>query len=161
MKATTALFLCLLGASHVGAADVAYPVYEPFKAKILRAADGNTFTARALDCGPAALCDFTIRIFALDTPESRRGGGLAGAKCEKERRLGIIAKTFAKQKMLDEIVTVVPLQRAQQTDPRGRFLASVTLKDGTDYAKMMIRTGNGRFYDPAAAGDFKKPDYCH
>jgi endonuclease YncB( thermonuclease family) len=161
VKATVGLFLCLLGAAPAGAGDVVYPIYEPFKAKILRVSDGDTFTARAVDCRPVALCDFTIRILSLDTPESRRGGGLAGAKCEKERRLGIIAKAFAKQKMLDEIVTVVPLQRAQQTDPRGRFLASVTLKDGTDYAKMMIRTGNGKFYDPAAAGDFKKPDYCH
>jgi endonuclease YncB( thermonuclease family) len=97
-------------------------------------------------------------VLGIDTPESKAGGGKGGAKCLKEQRLGIIAKAYAKKLLTGTTVTIEPNPR--QDDPYGRLLGTVRLADGRSYGDIMISTGNAKPYDPAKAGNFKKPDWC-
>jgi endonuclease YncB( thermonuclease family) len=152
-----ALFAAVLVMSMQAEAATLEPT--SFSAKVVHVVDGDTFrVVPDGGCRPTILCPLTIRVYGIDTPESRSGGGLGGAKCDKEKRLGVIVKAWAKQKMFGATVIVSPL--AEQTDPRGRMIAAVALPTGTDYAALAIRTGRAQAYDPAKAKDFVKPDWC-
>jgi endonuclease YncB( thermonuclease family) len=170
MKATAALFLCLLGASHVGAADYVYPRFEPFPVEVIAASDGDTFSFRALNCRPAPLCFRKARVLGTDTPEkhlpkkgskSKSSKGLA--RCVKEARLGVTATAWAHEKLDGKIVTITPAQHQEQQDPYGRLLVEVTLPDGRSYKAEIIAAGLAAPYDPQKAkGDKKylKPSWC-
>jgi endonuclease YncB( thermonuclease family) len=137
------------------------PVYAgefDFKAQVERVLDGDTFIAKVENCNPAIVCPITVRVFAIDTPESRRGP--RGGKCVKEIKLGLIAKAWAKETLVGKTVTVVPLEKALQKDPYGRLLGNVTLPDGKDYSADAIRIGHAREFVKDKKGLLKKQSWC-
>jgi endonuclease YncB( thermonuclease family) len=137
------------------------PVYAgefDFKSQVERVQDGDTFIASVENCNPAILCPVTVRVFGIDTPESRRG--LRGGKCDKELRLGVIAKAWALQKLLGKTVTIVPLAKKLQDDPYGRLLGSVTMPNGKDYSAEAIRIGHAREFVKNKRGKLQKSDWC-
>jgi endonuclease YncB( thermonuclease family) len=105
-----------------------------------------------------------LRVYQLDTPESRlaKPGSKVDlrsvAKCEKEARLGVSAKAWAKG--LFEKGDKIRYTWVRAKDPRGRVIAKVKLKSGFDWAEAAIRSDHGAFYDPDAKGTYAKPDWC-
>jgi endonuclease YncB( thermonuclease family) len=161
MRAMQAL---LIGGLMVLAAAMVFTVaagaQEGFKVTVDRLVDGDTFEVAEGWCIPWVACREKIRVFGIDTPESRAGGGLAGAKCVKELKLGKIAKQWARETLEGKTVTIFPLPKVdQKKEPRGRLLASVTLPDGKDYASEAIRLGHARKYI-IVNGDYQKSNWC-
>ncbi len=81
-----------------------------------------------------------MRLFGLNCPEVH-------SLDQDEKKKGLEAKEFA-QKLIPvgtkvKIVTV----KENSTDKYGRFLADITLSDGTKFSNKMIEAGHGVFYD--------------
>jgi micrococcal nuclease len=91
-----------------------------------------------------------LRVFGVDTPESRK----PAAKCVKEIRLSLIAKSWLKQQF--QSATDVTFTWAHTTDKYGgRIDATVLLPNGKDVATELVRIGLARRYDGG-----KKSNWC-
>jgi endonuclease YncB( thermonuclease family) len=92
-----------------------------------------------------------IRVYGVNAPESRK----PPAKCVKEKRLGLIAKAWAKQR-LPEGATVTVWVHAKTarptsnmdaiTDKYGRLVSDIVLPDGSDYGRALVKSGNATAY---------------
>ena len=142
---------CLLGA-------VAANASEQYTIKVERVIDGDTVKLADGFCSPSIFCVNEIRVFGIDTPESRRGAN--GGKCVKEIKLGLIAKQWAREVLTGQTVVVRPLPLKDQDDPYGRVLAEIKLPSGRDYAAEAIRLGHARSFLKDAKGTLVKSDWC-
>jgi micrococcal nuclease len=94
-----------------------------------------------------------VRIFGIDTPESR----MPPAKCRAEVKKGKAAKAFAQSLMKrGDRVTVEYVTKDKYSC---RIVGTVTLPDGRDFAKAMVQSGLVRAYG-LTAGALTKSDWC-
>jgi micrococcal nuclease len=120
--------------SH-NAATFARNITAPVTFGAPRAVDGDSFAA-VITLWPDLTINTHIRIAGIDAPELR-------GRCEAEKRLALEAKE-ALQFLLERRMT---LQTIQRDKFGGRFVASVTLADGSDLAQTLIASGYARAYD--------------
>lgn len=104
-------------------------MYE-YKCYVKRVIDGDTFVG-VVDVGFNMSTEQKFRVADIDTPESYR------PKTEGEREHGKQATTRAIELLDGKTVTI----RTGKTGKYNRWIATVTLEDGTDYAKTMILEG--------------------
>jgi endonuclease YncB( thermonuclease family) len=116
------------------------------------AIDGDTIII-AERCNLWNPANTRVRIFGIDTPESR----LPPAKCEAEVKLGKAAKAFAQGliKRGDRVIVTYVTKDKYSC----RIVGTVTLPDGRDFAKVMIAAGLSRPYG-LTAGALTKSDWC-
>lgn len=138
MKHTFTAIVLSLAALSAHAADMVLPIRG--------VADGDTIkTVVKLPC---PLCNVSIRILGIDTPESNHL-----AKCPKEKDLGMKAKMF-----------VVDLTKGQETmiarnvkwDKYGGRIDAYVEINGVDVGKALIEVGLARPY----TGEGPKSDWC-
>jgi micrococcal nuclease len=117
--------------------------------RVVKITDGDTLQCEMIPAWPEVYTPAKIRVSGVDTPESRR----PPARCNKEVRLGLIAKAEMKRRV--PIGSVVGIKWTGKSEKYGRVLADVTLPDGKDWALEMIRLGMALRYDGQ-----KKSDWC-
>ena len=102
---------------------------------VVRVIDGDSFEA-LFDLGFKVSLRETVRLAGIDTPE----------KVGRSKARGLAAKAFVEG--LLPAGTAVLVQTFKGRDEKfGRFLASVTLPDGTDLVERLIAAGHGVPYD--------------
>jgi endonuclease YncB( thermonuclease family) len=121
------------------------------RCKVLSVSDGDTFTCVMSPPLWGPYHDTKIRVAGIDTPES----SMSVAKCEKEARLGKIAKAEIKRRI--PAGQIVRITWSGEIEKWGRVLAIVKLPDGKDWAAEMIRLGMARPYTKA---NLTKSDWC-
>ena len=109
-------------------------------------ADGDTIkTTLKLPC---PLCNVSVRILDIDTPESNYL-----AKCPAEKAKGLEAKAFLKEFVTGEPTMLVTSFKWDKYG--GRINGHVSVK-GTDIATLLIRKGYAKHY----TGQGPKPNWC-
>jgi len=98
---------------------------------------------------PCPLCNVSIRIRDIDTPESTWRG-----KCDKEKALGLKATEFVKN--LAKNQTIMTIRDADWDKYGGRIDAHVFIND-VDVGKALLKAGLAKPYD----GTGSKPDWCN
>ena len=131
------LFLCI--SSSAFSADMIMPVRGVY--------DGDTI--RSTVKLPCPLCNVSLRIRGIDTPESTHL-----AKCEKERVLGVKAKEYM-TKLLENQQTI--MARDIRWDKYGGRIDANLELNGKDLGKEMIALGFAKPY----TGQGAKPDWCN
>lgn len=107
--------------------------------------DGDTIgTTLKLPC---PLCQASVRINGIDTPESN-----FLAKCPKERALGIEAKKFLTGYLQGKTTMVV---RDVRWDKYGGRILGIVFVDGVNIGDLMIQKGYAKPYFGGT-----KPDWC-
>ena len=103
-----------------------------YRAKIVSVYDGDTCRAD-IDCGfGVVLKNQSLRVYGIDSPEI---GTVAGNN----------AREFARTLMPASLA--VQIQTFKDAKEKyGRYLAKITLPDGTDLAAAMIAAGHGTAY---------------
>lgn len=109
--------------------------------------DGDTI--KTVVTLPCPLCEMSVRINGIDTPESTT----RFAQCEKEKLLGIQATEFLTSFVGDERFMVATNLRHDKYG--GRILADVYVR-GTNLADLLITHGFAAPYTGSGA----KPDWC-
>lgn len=104
-------------------------MYE-YKTLVTRVVDGDTFDGE-VDLGFTVKVNVRFRVLNFDSPESYR------PKTEGEKIHGDAATSFAKELIEGKVVTI----KTYKGDSFGRWLASIKLEDGRDYANIMISEG--------------------
>lgn len=109
--------------------------------------DGDTIKGKL--SLPCPLCDVSIRIRDIDTPE--KGGT---AKCEKEKVLGLLATEYMKEVIgSHESMTVKDIK----WDKFGGRIDAYVFVGGFDIGEIMVLKGYAKFYD----GKGPKPNWCN
>jgi endonuclease YncB( thermonuclease family) len=117
----------------VGSADYLY------HAAIVRWIDGDT-CAVEVDLGFRIMLGVTVRIYGLDCAELH-------SRLPEERKRGLAAKAFAETLAgQGTLVTIQSYKVGDSTEKYGRWLATITLTDGSDFATRMIAAGHGDEY---------------
>jgi len=117
-----------------------------YPATITRIVDGDTITVTA------GSHEVIVRLQDIDAPESVAGGS-HGARCDAERRLGVIAKARLKQLLpVGAIVSVRPAY----LDRYGRTVAHIEW-NGDDLGDELVTRGIARRW---SYGFESKPDWC-
>lgn len=119
-----------------------------FQATIIQVVDGDTVIVH-VDGFPLPFEHMNVRLDGIDTPESRRND----AKCEKELRLGLIAKAWLKEKLPPG--TKVKVIWSGESEKFGRLLAAIIL-DGENINRSLVRLGHAVEYHGAT-----KNSWCH
>ena len=101
-----------------------------YKCTVKRILDGDTFVG-IVDLGFSMTTEQKFRIADLDTPESYR------PRTESERTHGNAATARAHELLDGKTIHI----RTNKTGKYGRWIASVMLNDGSDYATVMITEG--------------------
>lgn len=109
--------------------------------------DGDTI--KTVVTLPCPLCEVSIRINGIDTPESTT----RFAQCEKEKLLGIQATEFVKQLVLGH--TLMTVTNTEWDKYGGRILGTITV-NGKDIGQELINAGLAKPY----FGSGPKPDWC-
>ena len=122
---TAALFL-----QPAGAGD--FP--GPFRARVLKVIDGDTFRAEA-EIWPGHLVRVNVRIRGIDAPEMH-------ARCGAERK----AARWARGKLSGLLADEALISNIAGAKYYGRVLADVTDADGAPIAETMLRLGLVRRY---------------
>lgn len=120
-----------------------------YQGKVVKVSDGDTIEV-SIKGWPAPFNPVAIRVDGIDTPESR----MPPAKCDKEVRLGLIAKKWAKDNL--PVNTMVTVIWSQKKEKYGRLLANVILPNGKDFAQEQIKSGNAREYHGETKSDWCK-----
>lgn len=81
-----------------------------YKAKIVDVYDGDTFTFY-VDLGFDVWVKSKLRLYGVDTPELRG----------EEREIGLVARDFVRQEVMDKMVTMNVYKKGKY----GRYVASV------------------------------------
>lgn len=111
-----------------------------YDATVVRTVDGDTVYV-SVDGWPEPFNPIEARVDGIDTPESRT----PPAKCEKEVRLGVIAKARAKELLPPG--TKVKITWEHKHEKYGRLLGKITLPSGRDFAEILVREGHAVPYD--------------
>lgn len=139
IKTFAILFLSLsLITTTASAADMVMPIRG--------VADGDTIKSTLKL--PCPLCNVSVRILDIDTPESNYL-----AKCEKEKALGLEAKAFLTK--LSEGKETMIARGVKWDKYGGRIDAHVEI-DGVNVGDLMISKGYAKKY----TGSGPKPDWC-
>ena len=101
-----------------------------WRARVTRIVDGDTFDAE-VDRGFRDFSRMRFRVLDLDTPETFRPRNDAELAHGKEA-------TILAESLLDGVDVVIETHKAGSF---GRWLAKVTLPDGSDFAETMIAAG--------------------
>lgn len=109
-------------------------------------ADGDTIKSTLKL--PCPLCNVSVRILDIDTPESTYL-----AKCAKEKALGIEAKVFL-TKQIEGKETM--MARSIKWDKYGGRINAHIEIDGVNIGDLMISRGYAQRY----TGTGSKPDWC-
>lgn len=109
--------------------------------------DGDTI--KTVVTLPCPLCEVSIRINGIDTPESTK----RLAMCEKERLLGIEATEFLRRLVAQHTLMVVT--NAEWDKYGGRILGTVYV-NGINLGQAMIDAGLAKPY----FGSGPKPNWC-
>lgn len=94
-----------------------------------------------------------VRIYGIDTPESR----MPPAKCEAEVKKGLDAKHYAQS--IIKRGDLVKVRFVTQDKYACRIVGLVTLPDGRDFTETMIKEGYARPY--GQDGNLTKSDWCN
>jgi micrococcal nuclease len=115
---------------------------------VLSVLDGDTVKVRIDDCRPAFLCEVSVRVNGIDTPESH----MPPAKCVEEKRMGQAAALYARGLLSPgESVTA----RFDHPDKfGGRWDGDIALPDGRWLGETMIAHGLARPYGGKAKGSW-------
>jgi endonuclease YncB( thermonuclease family) len=140
--------LCLVLLSTFAQADDG----RMYSCNFVKVTDGDTVKVKCPQF-PEMFRDLSVRVMGIDTPESR----MPPAKCEKEARLGLIAKGYFTQQF--DGATKVTFRWAGEKDKYGgRVLGSVLLPNGKDWAESAIKRDLARPY--GLDGSLTKSDWC-
>jgi endonuclease YncB( thermonuclease family) len=135
----TAAMLALLAFAPLPL-NAAALVTQSYPATVVRVDDGDTVVVSVPAWANTPFGQMPIRISGIDTPESSR----AHAKCAHEITLGkaatIYAKTLAKP---GDPVTLT----YHGLDKYARIDGALTLKDGRDWAGIMLKQGFAAVYN--------------
>jgi endonuclease YncB( thermonuclease family) len=125
---------------------------EAIPVTVLKVIDGDTLIIGEPCSRFDAKTLMRVRVFGIDTAESKAPPG----KCQAEVDLGKKATEFARS-LIKPGAEVGITYRAK--DKWGcRIVASVTLPDGRDFAKVMIEAGHARPY--GLDGSLTKTSWC-
>ena len=125
---------------------------QSYTCDFVKVTDGDTIKVNCPQF-PEMFRDLSVRIKGIDTPESR----MPPALCEKEMRLGLIAKGYFRQQF--EGAKTVTFKWAGEKDKYGgRVLGSVAMPDGSDWAENAIKRDLARPY--GLDGSLTKSDWC-
>jgi endonuclease YncB( thermonuclease family) len=117
----------------IGSSDYLY------RAAIIRWMDGDT-CAVEVDLGFRLALGVTVRIYGLNCAELH-------SQLPEERRRGQAAKEFAGSLAAPgTLVMIQSFKAGDSTEKYGRWLARITLSDGTDFTQRMIDAGHGEEY---------------
>lgn len=104
--------------------------------EILEWKDGDTVVVN-IDVGFDWKKKDTVRIYGMNAHEIR-------SKDPKERALGLRDKTFAEALAPVGSHVLIRTHKAGQDEEKfGRWLADITLRDGRDFAQIMIDSNHG------------------
>lgn len=123
---------------------------DRYSGTVVRVIDGDTLLV-VVPGWPELFNPARIRVYGIDTPESRRGR--KGARCEIERTLGKHAKAVVARLLPSG--AKVALQWMGKHDRYGRPIMRVFLADGRNLGRTLIEQHLAREYQGKA-----KPDYC-
>lgn len=123
---------------------------DRYAGEVVRVIDGDTLLV-AVPGWPELFNPARIRVYGIDTPESRRGK--KGAKCDVERTLGkhamaVVARLLPRG-------AKVSMEWMGKHDRYGRPIMRVFLADGRNLGRTLIEQHLAREYQGKA-----KPDYC-
>lgn len=114
---------------------------------IISVTDGDTIkTSLTLPC---PLCDVSIRIINIDTPESTWR-----AACVKERELGLQAKVFVENLVKGHSIMTIT---NHDWDKYGGRINAEVLVNGKNIGEELIKAGLAKPY----TGSGPKPDWCN
>jgi micrococcal nuclease len=103
-----------------------------YRAIIRSVYDGDTLRAD-IDLGfGATLKNQSLRVHGIDTPELGSDGGIA-------------AREFARTLMPAALVVTIQTFKDAR-EKYGRYLAKITLPDGSDFAAEMVAAGHAKLY---------------
>lgn len=139
MKKIFAICLLAILPAFASAASLVMP--------IVSVTDGDTI--RSSLKLPCPLCNVSIRLLGIDTPESTYL-----AKCPAEKALGLEAKAFLKEFVVGE--TTMTISNFKWDKYGGRIDAYVSIK-GQDVGQLLIDRGYAKPY----SGSGSKPDWCN
>lgn len=109
--------------------------------------DGDTI--KTVVTLPCPLCEVSVRINGIDTPESTT----RFAQCEKEKQLGIQATEYVKQLVAGH--TLMTVTDTDWDKYGGRILGTVYV-NGVNIGQELINAGLAKPY----FGSGPKPDWC-
>lgn len=104
--------------------------WGPYRAVIKHIVDGDTYDV-FIDAGLNTYPYCTIRLRGVDTPETNRAAS---------REAGLAAKAFVEA--LAPVGTPCVITTLPDVLTFGRYVASVTLPDGTDLAQALLDSGH-------------------
>ena len=138
-KLLTVLALSVFAVSSYAANEMVLPIRG--------VADGDTIrTTLKLPC---PLCNVSVRILGIDTPEST-----FLAKCEKEKAKGLAAKAFVATMVQGQPEMVI--KNFKWDKYGGRIDAYVEI-NGVSVGETLIKNGLAKPY----TGEGPKPDWCN
>jgi endonuclease YncB( thermonuclease family) len=128
----------------------AFAAGESYRASVVRVVDGDTLVVRVPSWRRTPFEQMAVRISAIDTPESQMPPG----KCALEVTRGHAASAFAKTLAApgDKVTLIY-----HGPDKYFRIDADVRLKDGRDWAAVMIGAGLARPYDGGTKSSWCAP----
>ena len=127
---TRAVILWLAMATSVNAATLEE---RTFPASVVRVIDGDSVVVQ-IENWPLPFNPVELRLEGIDTPESRK----QDAKCEKEQKLGLIAKFWLRERLPPgSPVTVI---WTGEREKYGRLLSEVISK-GENINRSLVRLG--------------------
>lgn len=115
---------------------------------VLSVLDGDTVKVQVEQCAPAFLCDVSVRVNGIDTPESH----MPPAKCEAERQKGIAAALYARGLLKPGESVVARFDHVDKFG--GRWDGDVALADGRWLADVMIGERLARAYHGEKKGSW-------
>ena len=112
---------------------------------IVKVIDGDTFDC-VLDLGFDVLLEARVRLYGIDTPESR-------TRDKVEKKYGLLAKAWLKERLCKDIIVSTVLDN--EKGKFGRVLGTVW-KDGVNLNKMMIDEGHAVEYHGQSKDDIQQ-----
>lgn len=131
----------------IGVSNITETKYE---ASVIEVTDGDTIVV-SIPGFPIPFNPIAVRLYGIDTPESRLG--INGAKCPLEKKLGLTVKDWMKTKLPKG--TKITVVWSGIHEKYGRLLGSV-LYDNEDLSKILIDKG----YAVPYFGKTKAKNWC-
>lgn len=112
-------------------------LYE-YTCTILRWIDGDSCEV-VTDLGFHISVRQTVRVYGINTPETH-------TKNVDEKQRGLAAKAFAESLAPVGSKVTIKSHKADDTDKYNRWLADITMSDGSNFGSIMIRDGHAKEY---------------
>lgn len=119
-----------------------------FKAKVLRAVDGDTLVI-FIDRGFDDWSKKTLRFARIDAPEKRGESRVAGLAATQFVEEALVDHGLVAGKTIEEVLTgaeYIILKTVKNADSFGRYLAEVFI-DGINLGDMMLEAGHAVMYE--------------